>query len=116
MGFLVAEVRSFYTQEIVLCHDRFGSWVAGDPDALNTTMRDLVRGLPAALQASRPSDIDKLPVWKGQEMNPFVVKQQKVKVEKGKPKSKAAPVNPFIKKAAKNNPLIAKLLSQGKIG
>lgn len=90
-GFGVAVVKSFRDQNEYTLHNRYGSWMVGDPDSKGT-MREaaVISGtLAAALQEH----------WT----------DKKVTIEDMKP------VNPFIRKAAKTNPMIAKLLASGRI-
>lgn len=102
-GFCVAVVLSYHDQQEYTLHNRFGSWMIGDPVA-RTTMREaavISRHLAEVLQHRVKSAGDKLPT-QGRR-NPFLEKKAK------KP-------NPFIAKAAKTNPFIAKALAEGKIG
>jgi hypothetical protein len=90
-GFLVATVTSYFDQSEITLHNRFGAWYIGDPDDRLAIMR-----APETVSPDLPFFL------------------QTYKNTKGKVTPK--PVNPFITKAAKKNPMIAKLLAQGKIG
>lgn len=57
-GFFVGVVLSYHTQREITCHNRYGAWFAGDPDAKGEPMRDLRHDLCAVLQA-RMRDTEK---------------------------------------------------------
>lgn len=89
-GFHVATVHSNHDQQEYTVHNRWGSWMVGSPEAHGGREPATIGSdLPAALQG-----------W----------------LARGEVTVEERPVNPFIKKAAKKNPMIAKLLAKGKIG
>lgn len=93
-GYGVATVVSFRDQQEYTVHNRYGSWMIGDPES---------RGVMRETAVISPN----LAGWL----------QDRWKDEKHPlPQMDAPkPVNPFIKKAAKNNPMIARLLATGRI-
>ena len=94
-GYGVATVLDHRDQSEHTAHNRYGSWMLGDPETRGV-MRECATidySLAAVLQARWTDD-----------------KVAKETMEAPKP------VNPFIRKAAKKNPMIAKLLAAGKIG
>lgn len=71
-GFYFVVVKSYHTQQEMTVHNRWGSWMAGDPDAKrgSEVMRDVGYPLAAALQA-RMHDAKKT-ITKIADSNPFV--------------------------------------------
>lgn len=71
-GFYFVEVLSYHTQATTTIHNKYGSWMAGDPDAQRGAeiMRDIGYPLAAALQA-RKIDTEKS-MTKIAAVNPFV--------------------------------------------
>jgi hypothetical protein len=93
-GFGVATVLSFRDQQEHTVHNRYGSWMIGDPE-VRGVMREtatISSALAGWLQDRWTDEKQPLPNMDA-----------------------PAPVNPFIRKAAKKNPMIAKLLAAGKI-
>jgi hypothetical protein len=54
-GFYFVVVKSYHTQKEFTVHNRWGSWMAGNPDAKrgSEVMRDVGPALAAALQARK---------------------------------------------------------------
>jgi hypothetical protein len=52
-GFFVARFRSFFTQQEHTVHDRYGSWLVGDPDARGEPMKEVLPHVAAILQRRR---------------------------------------------------------------
>lgn len=71
-GFYFVRVLSYHTQQEFFVHNKYGSWMAGDPDATRGTeiMKDIGFPLAAALQA-RMTDAKKN-ITKIADSNPFV--------------------------------------------
>lgn len=111
-GYHVARVLCYHSQQEVILHDRWGSWWVQDPEAeRGSSAREPSALLAAALQGYKKSNTSKLEPYVSEKMkkNVFLAKSTRKK------RAEEKKVNPFIKKAAKTNPLIRKLLEQGKI-
>lgn len=93
-GYAVAKVISFHDQQEYTVHNRYGSWMIGDPE---------VRGVMREAAVISPS------------LAPWLQDRWKDDKHPLPQMDAPKPVNPFIKKAAKKNPMIAKLLAAGKI-
>jgi len=98
-GFCVARVQSYRDQGEYTLHDRFGSWMVGNPNMKDSPMREAAtvdRDLAFGLQEYK----------------------RKHKIQLARPggsTSNGHKPNPFILAAAKKNPFIAKALKEGKI-